>query len=245
MQKYFISQKDFENRVLVDDVAYQIRNVLRGKVKDQFQVGVEGKSYLAEIIEITNKEVKFRVVEELTGNFELPVFVALFQGYPKADKLEGIIKYSTQLGIAEIHPVLMTRSLFKLDLKKKDSKLERFNRIAKEAAEQSFRNVVPQVLDIEKLNQIDFSSYTIKLLCYEESAKEGEMSAFKKAIRHAKSTDRIAVVVGPEGGITNEEKEYLESKGFISVGLGPRILRTETVTFYVLSAMSYEWELRE
>ena len=231
--------------VLTGEVAYQIKNVLRGQVKDQFLLGVEPQTFLAEIIEILNKEIKFRVVKEVTGNFELPVFVSLFQGYPKADKLESIIKYGTQLGISEIHPVLMNRSIFKLDQSKKESKLERFNKIAKEAAEQSNRNIAPKVKNIEKLKNVDFSEYTIKILCYEETAKNGESSAFKKAITSAKPIDKIAVVVGPEGGITKEEVSYLESIGFISVGLGPRILRTETVIYYILSAMSYEWELKE
>lgn len=244
MQKYFISLEELESNCLSKEIAYQIKNVLRGKVHDQFLIGVNHSTYLAEITEIGNKDIKFGVVEEVTGNFELPVFVSLFQGYPKADKLESIIKYGTQLGISEIHPTLMTRSIFKLDSNKKDSKLERFNKIAKEAAEQSFRNIVPTVKDIQKLKDMDFSSYTIKLVCYEESAKEREMSTFKKAIQSATPKDRIAVVVGPEGGITPEEVSYLASKGFIKVGLGPRILRTETVIYYILSAMSYEWELK-
>ncbi|MDE6408071.1 MAG: 16S rRNA (uracil(1498)-N(3))-methyltransferase [Anaeroplasmataceae bacterium] len=244
MQKFFISLNDFESKVLSSDIAYQIKNVLRGRVKDQFYVGLDGKTFLAEITEIGNKDVKFRVVEEVAGNFELPVFVSLFQGYPKGDKLESIIKYGTQLGISEIHPTLMTRSIVKIDEGKKVGKLERLNKIAKEAAEQSFRNVVPVIKDINKLKDLDFSSYTIKLLCYEESAKEGEKSAFKRAIQSLTSKDRIAVLVGPEGGITPEEVNYLENQGFIRVGLGPRILRTETVIYYILSAISYEWELK-
>ncbi|MDE7264376.1 MAG: 16S rRNA (uracil(1498)-N(3))-methyltransferase [Anaeroplasmataceae bacterium] len=243
MQKFFISLEEFEALSLPKDVTYQIKNVLRGQVSDQFLLGVEPKTYLAEITEIGNKEIKFRVVKEMAGNFELPVFVSLFQGYPKGDKLESIIKYGTQLGISEIHPTLMTRSVFKLDPQKKENKLERLNKIAKEAAEQSFRNIVPRVKDIENLKNIDFKEYSIKLLCYEESAKKGEESAFKKAIQGLSFNDRIAVVVGPEGGITPEEACYLESQGFVKVGLGPRIMRTETVIYYILSAISYEWEL--
>lgn len=244
MQKFFISLEEFNQNSIVGEAAYQIKNVLRGRCKDQFLIGLEEKTFLAEITEIQNKEIRFRVVKEDTGNFELPVFVSLFQGYPKGDKLESIIKYGTQLGINEIHPVLMNRSLFKLDPHKKENKLERMNKIAKEAAEQSFRNRIPQVCDIQKLKEIDFSSYTIKIVCYEESAKRKESSLFKKLIQSATSKDRIAIVVGPEGGISPEEVEYLITQGFLCVGLGPRILRTETVVYYVLSAMSYAWELK-
>ena len=97
---------------------------------------------------------------------------------------------------------------------------------------------------IQKLKNIDFSNYDIKIVCYEEDAKNNECSAFKKAIKNAKINDKIAIVVGPEGGITNEEIDYLKSQGFITCALGPRILRTETVVFYCLSAISYEWELK-
>ncbi len=244
MQKYFISLEEFQSGYLKGDTAFQIKNVLRGKIKDTFLLGIEPKTYLAEIEAFENKEIKFRVVKEVTGNFELPVFVSLFQGYPKSDKLESIIKYGTQLGISEIHPILMKRSIVKIDPGKKNTKVERFNKIAKEAAEQSFRNRIPRVWDIRALNEIDFSSFTIKILCYEESAKKGEQAAFKKAIQGATPKDRIAVVVGPEGGITTEERDSLVRMGFIEVGLGPRILRTETVIYYILSAMSYEWELK-
>ena len=244
MQKFFISLEEFEATTIVGEAAYQIKNVLRGKAGDQVLVGLQGKTYLAEVTEIHNKEIKFRVVKEETGNFELPVFVSLFQGYLKGDKLESIIKYGTQLGVGEIHPTLMSRSLFKLDPKKRENKLERFNKIAKEAAEQSFRTIVPQVHDIKKVKELDFSTFTIKLLCYEESAKRKEVSLFKNMIQNAKPSDKIAILVGPEGGIAPEEVEYLMSQGFVCVGLGPRILRTETVIYYVLSAMSYAWELK-
>ncbi|MDE5565460.1 MAG: RNA methyltransferase, partial [Anaeroplasmataceae bacterium] len=84
----------------------------------------------------------------------------------------------------------------------------------------------------------------VKIVCYEESAKENENSLFKHALKSLKENQKIAIVVGPEGGITEEEISYLKNQGFICVGLGPRILRTETVVFYVLSAISYEWELK-
>ena len=244
MQKFFITLDEFENRVLTKDTSFQLINVLRSKVDDQFLVGVIDKTYLVQISKIENKLVAFEVIEEKTGNSELPFFVSLFQGYPKGDKLENIIKYGTQLGVHEFHPTLMKRSVFKLDSNKKDNKLERFNKIAKEAAEQSFRNVCPTVVDIKQLSKINFSDYNVKILCYEESAKNDETSAFKHIVKSINANDKIAVVVGPEGGIAPEEVEYLMKQGFVSVGLGPRILRTETVVFYVLSTLSYEWELK-
>lgn len=244
MQKFFISSDEFNNKTITGDSAYQLKNVLRARVNDEFLVGVNCQSYLVKISNIDAKEIKFEIIGEETGDFELPVFVSLFQGYPKGDKFENIIKYGTQLGISEINPVIMNRTIVKIDDSKKDNKLLRFGKIAKEAAEQSFRNVVPTIGKIEKIKNIDFSNYDIKIVCYEEDAKNNECSAFKKAIKNAKINDKIAIVVGPEGGITNEEIDYLKSQGFITCALGPRILRTETVVFYCLSAISYEWELK-
>ena len=245
MQKYFISNEDFNECVISGDDAFHITNVMRCKIDEHILVGVNDKSYLVAIKSLEKKFVKFEIIEEKTGNTELPFFVSLYQGYPKGDKLENIIKYGTQLGVHEFHPTLMKYSVFKLDEKKKDNKLERFNKIAKEAAEQSFREKLPKVVDIEHLKKIDFSNYDIKLVCYEESAKENEASAFRSAIMNLKPNDRIAIVVGPEGGISPDEVEYLEKQGFTKVGLGPRILRTETVVFYCMSAISYEWELKK
>lgn len=244
MQKFFISEAEFSNKILTDDVAFQIRSVLRSRINDEILLGLNGKTYRVIITEITNKEVRFSLLKEETGNHEQPVFISLFQGYPKGDKLESIIKYGTQLGINEINPILMKRSIFKLDSNKKDSKLLRFTKIAMEAAEQSFRDVVPKICDIKRLEECDFSSYDIKMVCYEETAKQGEISAFKRTLKNMKINDKVAIVVGPEGGITPEEINHLEDLGFICVGLGPRILRTETVVFYVLSVISYELEMK-
>ena len=244
MQKYFISEEDFANNKITSDDVFHIKNVMRGKIGDEILVGCNGKSYLAKISKISN-EVNFEIIEEKIGNHELPISVFVYQGYPKSDKIEEIIKHSTELGATSIIPTLMKRSVFKLDEKKKDSKLIRFNRIAKEAAEQSFRDVVPQIEDIVKLKSVDFSAFDKRILCFEDDAKDGEVSNFKSVISSLKPNDKVAVVIGPEGGIDLDEVWWLKSQGFISCGVGPRILRTQTVVFYVLSAISYEMELKK
>ncbi len=244
MQKFFIEKENFENKILTGETAYQLKNVLRAKPKDQILLGYQTKSYLAEITKITSSEVFFEVIEENTKNHELPIIVDLFQGVPKKDKLEQIIKYGTQLGIHQITPVQMDRSIVKIEEKKKASKLERYQKIAQEAAEQSMRDVVPLIRETTSLKKIDFSAYDVKIVCYEESAKQDEVVVFRKALSKMQPSQKMAVVVGPEGGISASEIAYLKEQGFLCVGLGPRILRTETVVFYLLSAVSYEWELK-
>lgn len=244
MQKYFISEENLLNKVILDADAFHITTVMRSKISDQVLVGCNNKNYLVEITSLSNKMVSFEIIKEETGNTELPVFVTIFQGYPKGDKMEDIIKHGTELGAYEFYPTLMKRSVVKIEEKKKTSKLERFNKIAKEAAEQSYRLTIPRVIDIIDLKKIDFSSYDYKILCYEESAKLGEESNFKNIIKDLKENDKVAILIGPEGGIDEKEYEYLVSKGFIPCALGKRILRTETAIFYALSSISYEMELK-
>ena len=244
MQKYFISNEDFLRTSITGDDVFHIKSVMRSRIGDEILVGANGKTYLAKITKIAD-EVSFEIIEEKIGNHELPIFISIFQGYPKSDKIEEIIKHSTELGANEIIPTLMKRSVFKLDPKKKDSKLIRFQKIAKEASEQSFRDVIPQVKDIKHLKEIDFTAFNKRILCFEDDAKDGEVSNFKAVVSSLVPGDKVAVVIGPEGGIDLDEVEYLKNKGFVSCGLGPRILRCETVVFYVLSAISYEMELKK
>lgn len=243
MQKYFISENDFESRTITGDDAFHIRKVLRMKSGDKVIVSNNSKAYLVSLTAIGD-EVSFEIIEELIGNVELPVFVSIFQGYPKGDKLDDIIKHGTEYGAYDFTLTMMKRCVVKIEESKKQNKLLRYNKIAKEAAEQSNRNIVPRVVDILDLKKIDFSSYDHKILCYEEDAKAGEASNLKSIIRSLKKDDKIAVVIGPEGGIDDKELEYLKSIGFTSCALGPRILRTESALYYVLSSISYEMELK-
>lgn len=244
MQKYFISKSDLENKVITGEDVFHIKNVMRGRPGDMAVVCDEDHSYAIRLSKLSDKEISFDIIDEIIGNHELPVFVSIFQGYPKGDKMEDIIKHGTELGAYEFIPTLMKRSVFKLDVKKKSAKLVRFNKIAKEAAEQSNRDRIPRVIDIQSLRDIDFSSFDIKIVCYEEVAKKEESVEFKNAIKSLNPGNKIAIVIGPEGGIEESEIDYLKSQGFKAVSLGKRILRTETVVFYCLSAIGYELELK-
>ncbi len=244
MQKYFVSKDDFKLNQITGEDCHHIKNVMRFKIGDLILVSNDEEEILAELISIDTKICKYELKMVVQNNNELPFFVDLYQGYPKGDKLEEIIKHSTELGVSNIYAVITKRSLFKLDSNKKESKLIRFNKIAKEASEQSNRRRCSKVLDIIELNKIDFSKYDHLVVCYEEDAKKSEASNFKNVVKKLKPEDKIAIFVGPEGGIDEKEIELLKSKGFISCGLGPRILRTETAIEYVLSSISYEWELK-
>ncbi len=244
MQKYFVSKEDFNLNQITGEDCHHIKNVMRYTSGDEILVSDDNSEVLAVLVSVDANICKYMVKMAIQNNSELPFLIDLYQGYPKGDKLEEIIKHSTELGVSNIIAVLSKRSVIKLDSKKKESKLERFNKIAKEASEQSHRKKLSHVLDIKELKNIDFSEYDKKIICYEEDAKNNESSNFKRIVKSLKPNDKICVFIGPEGGIDLSEVEYLKSQGFESCGLGPRILRTETAIEYVLSAISYEWELK-
>ena len=244
MQKYFISKESLKKGIIDNNDAFHITTVMRGAVGDKILVSDEEKTYLCSLVSLSNEVVSFEIIKEIEISNELPVNVTIFQGYPKGDKMEDIIKHGTELGAYEFVPTIMKRSLFKLDEKKKLNKIERFQKIAKEAAEQSNRGIVPKINEILNLKEIEFSSFDKLILCYEENSKEGDLTNFKRIVKSINKTDKIAVLIGPEGGIDQKEIDYLISKGFVACGLGPRILRTETAVFYVLSCISYEMELK-
>lgn len=244
MQKYFISSSDLIKNIILGDDVFHIKNVMRGRIGDHIIVSDEQQEYLVEITAIEKNKVKFDILKERHNQNELPVEVCLIQGFPKGDKLEEIIKTSTQLGITEIIPTLMKRSVVKVDFIKSETKTIRWNKIAKEASEQADRKRIPLVSPPKKLKELNFSHFTHKMVCYEESAKNNEQSNFKQVLSSLIKGDKLCVVVGPEGGLDEEEIIILEKQGFICCGLGPRILRTETAITYVLASVSYEVELK-
>lgn len=244
MQKYFVSHEELQNLKITGDDVYHIKTVMRFNVGEEIVVSDEFEEYLCKITKVEKNYIGFEKIMAIQNKNELPFLIDLYQGYPKGDKLDDIIKHSTELGISNIYGVITKRSVFKLSSDRLDSKLTRFNKIAKEASEQSNRKRLSKFIDIKKLNEYDFSSYDSLILCYEEAAKEFEVSNFKKLVKNIKENSKVAVLVGPEGGFDLDEISYLKSKGFTECGLGPRILRTETAIMYVLGAISYEWELK-
>lgn len=244
MQKYFISNTELINKKITSDDAFHIKNVIRSKIGDKFIVSNQINEYLVSISKIDNKFIEFEIIEKIINENELNVFVDIYQGYPKSDKLDDIVKHSTELGVNSIIATFMKRCIVKLDDKKIMSKKERYQKIAKEAAEQSFRKHIPS-FDIKKLKDIDFSSYDLKIVAYEENAYNGELTNFKSSISSLKENSKVAIIIGPEGGIDKDEILYLNNLGFIPASFGRRILRTETAPLYALSAISYEMELKK
>lgn len=232
--------------MIMGDDFHHIVRVMRMEVGDHFICcDSKGKQAQCEITEITNDMILASVVEWIETQTELPITVSIASGLPKGDKLEYVIQKGTELGANEFVPFIAARSIVKWDEKKGAKKVERWNKIAKEAAEQSHRSVVPVIPSPKRFNElISYSDgFDYKVIAYEEEAKRGEKSALASIFNKLTVGDSLLVVIGPEGGLTEKEVSELQDHGFVSCSFGPRILRTETAPLYVLSAVSYHFEL--
>ena len=203
------------------------------------------KCYYATIKQIKDQEIEVILDSMIEAQTELPIEVTIAQGLPKGDKFEWVIQKATECGASEFIPLEMERSVVKLDAKKAGKKIERWNKIAKEAAEQSHRQMVPTVTSVQTLKQLlaKASQYDICLFAYEETAKQGQLAQLKQTLSTIENHKKLLVIVGPEGGISEKEETILLESGFKPCALGPRILRTETAPIYILSAISYALEL--
>lgn len=247
MQRYFAPLSEVDNCFFITgDDYYHIVKVMRMKENDRIIcVSEQSQAAICSITNITDEQITADVVQWMEDSVELPVNIAIVSGLPKGDKLEWIIQKGTELGASKFIPFTAARSIVKWDEKKADKKVTRWNKIAKEAAEQSHRDVVPDVsnpLDLQALIK-QSEAYTVKLIAYEEDAKNGEGKALVSSLENLEKGQSIMAVFGPEGGLTEKEVELLKENGFISCALGPRILRTETAPLYLLSAVSYHLEL--
>ena len=237
MQRYFISEKEYMEGIILSDDVFHIVKVMRNKVGDLIEICYDNKAYLAKITNLTNDLVNFEIVEQLSNKKQNKPNITLVQGLAKGDKNDDIIKHSTELGVDEIILLQMKRSIVKIEANKVDAKLNRYKKIAKEASEQSHRNSIPEVKLITNLNNIDFNNYDLKLLLDEEEAKkiDGRLLSSIDFI----NINNVIFVIGPEGGIDDKERLYFIEKGFIPVSIGNNILRTETASLAFLAMINY------
>ena len=219
-----------------------IRNVLRMKPGEAVRISDgKGSCYDGTVDTLQSAEIIVRLTGEKMESTELPVEVVLFQGLPKSDKMEWIIQKNTELGVGAIVPVATSRAVVKLDEKKADSKVKRWNGIAEAAAKQSKRTLIPEVRSVLSFKQAlaESATFDVKLMPYENA--EG-MAFTRKCIGEIRPGAKVAVFIGPEGGFSEEEVQGASEMGFLPITLGRRILRTETAGMSVLSMISYALE---
>ena len=247
MQRYFINQviQSVGEKISVPkEQEHHMVKVMRMNIEECCEIVDEKEQlYIAKITQLS--PVELTIEEHKEQQVELPIDVTIFVGLSKGDKLEIIVQKATELGVHTIVPVEMKRNMVKWTKDKSQKKIERLQKIAQEAAEQSHRLHVPKVLDLMTLKEsvILAKQSTKALVAFEEVAKEGEAAVFVQTLTLLQKGDSIAFYFGPEGGFDVQEIEYLNSQEIHSYALGPRILRAETAPMYALAAVSYHFEL--
>lgn len=242
MQRYFLNENaEVNQRFFVnnEDDQHHIKNVMRLKEDDMIIINFSNGAFKSKIIQIDPLEIQ--ALEYVNVQTELPVQVTIASGMLKNDKYEWMIQKATELGAHAFIPFASSRTIVKLDDKKAKKKIERFEKIIKEAAEQSYRLTIPEInykMNSQAIYDI-IEQYDYVLVAYEETAKAG-ISEFHQALNDIPNGSSILMVFGPEGGLTKEEVAKFQGK---VIGLGPRILRAETAPLYALSAISYYYEL--
>lgn len=246
MQRYFIDQAYQPVVEITGEPHHHMSRVMRMAANDQvFLVFNDHTAIKARITAIDGDKVTLEEIEKERLKRELPIAVTIASGFPKGEKLELIVQKGTELGAHAFIAFPGESSVAKWDAKKQQKKQQRLNKIAQEAAEQSHRQALPKVnFTSEKELIAEFADYDAVLIAYEESAKQGEQAQLVQTFQQLTAGQKLLVVFGPEGGLTPKEIELFQTAGAKLCGLGPRILRTETAPFYLLSAASFYYELQ-
>ena len=251
MPKFFVDDNqitDEKIKIIGNDVNH-IKNVLRKKQSDILNIcnTSNNKDYLCEILKVDENYIECEIKEEIQNYSESSVHVTIMQGLPKADKMELIIQKSVELGVYDITPIEMKRCVVKLNDKDKQKKIDRWQKISEVAAKQSGRNIIPHINNVISIKNVCnlLKEYDIVLVAYEKEIKTTIKEELKKLkeVYNINNEIKIAVIIGPEGGIDEDEIEMLQKNGAKTITLGRRILRTETASLNILSSIMYELDM--
>ena len=244
MQRFFvephqIDSEKHEIHITGSDVNH-IRNVLRMKKGEELWISDKEKEYHC-VIDSTEEEVLLHILYVQEPDSELPNKIYLFQGLPKSDKMELIIQKAVELGAYSVVPVSTRRCVVKLDNKKAEKKVARWQQIAESAAKQSKRMLVPEVHSVMTLKEALAFAKELDVLFIPYELAKG-MKETKELIRAIEPGKSIGVFIGPEGGFEEEEVAAAMEAGAKPITLGHRILRTETAGLAVLSVLMFQLE---
>lgn len=246
MQRYFVTPDQMTDSTctIVGEDVHHIQRVMRYTIGDEFICSDgHGRTVKVSVTRLSNDEVNCNIIQELTESRELPIHVLIAQALPKGDKMEWIIQKGTELGAHQFFPFSSKRTIVKYDHKKEKKRIERWQKIAKEAAEQAHRDIVPNIQQVHTIGELMNVEADAKLIAYEDVAlSTGHHSAFYSTLQSLNHGSRLLVAIGPEGGFDKAEVDDLMQVGFQPVSLGKRILRTETASQYVLAAISFYYE---
>ncbi len=246
MPKFFINTENIKNNeeiwVIGNDVNH-LKNVLRKKVNDKIIIcnSDTRENYECIIKDIEENKIICKILSKEKSVSESKLNITIFQGLPKADKMELIIQKCTELGVKYIVPVDTKRTIVKLKDKDKQTKVLRWQKIAEVAAKQSGRDIIPKIENIVDMSKLEFKEYDKILVLYENEERVSIKQEIEKLKKLNKENLNIGIVIGPEGGLDEAEIEKIKLKNNVSVvTLGKRILRTETVALVVSGILMYE-----
>lgn len=241
MYHFFVERGQVSSQEIViegSDVNH-IKNVLRMKIGEKIDISDGSNTiYHCEIRSLDEVCVVAGILSAEESYAELPAQIYLFQGLPKADKMELIIQKAVELGVTAVIPMSTSRAVVKLDAKKEENKLKRWNSIAESAAKQSGRTFIPQVEPVLSFRQaVDrMKTLTHKLIPYELCE---DMEETRKLLYTINPGESVGIMIGPEGGFEKEEIAYALENGIMPITLGKRILRTETAGMSLLSILMF------
>ena len=242
MRRFFTEPQNIcgDTAYIIEDAAH-ITKVLRMEAGDEVLIfDGSGYEYTARLTEVSRESCAAEILSKEFSAQEPKIRVTVFQGIPKSGKMDGIIQKSVELGVFSVVPVAMDRCVSKLDKKAAVEKPKRWNKIAQEAAKQCGRGILPRVEE-----PIDFKEAVkrmarleLAIMPYEELGHSG-VSNLKEVLKSSDAKE-IGVIIGPEGGFSDSEAQLAINSGIKTVGLGRRILRTETVSGAMLAMIMYE-----
>ena len=247
MQRYFVRAEQFTGSTVVitgEDAHHAVR-VMRMRTGDRFicSNGADREA-LVEIVSADPHAVTARVIEERSMTAEPGVNVWIAQSLPKSDKMEFVIQKCTEIGAVRFIPFISERTVVQYDVKKEEKRLERWRKIAKEAAEQAQRNRVPEIRSLSSWEQmLELAKQAdLALICHEKEETmnlRGVLARFLTGKKQARAP-MVLLAIGPEGGFTEREAAEAETAGFVPVRLGRTVLRTETAAMVALTCILYE-----
>ena len=244
MYQFFVEPSQIQgNRIVItgSDVNH-IKNVLRMRQGETILISAgDNLEYTCLVSEMEAEEVIADISYVQEVGMELPSKIYLFQGLPKADKMETIIQKCVELGVHEIVPVQMKRCVVKLDCKKEEAKRKRWQAISESAAKQAGRGLIPDIHPLMTYKEaLLYASDKEHILVPFEHAEN--MQATRDVLSAVKPGEQVAIFIGPEGGFEDEEIAQAENCGAQAITLGRRILRTETAGMAVLAMLGYVLE---
>jgi len=243
MYRFFISTDNIKQNTakLFGSDVHHIRDVLRLKLGDGLELlDGTGKIYATKIATIKKNEINCEIISFRSSKAEPRIQITIMQSLPKASKMDVIVQKLTELGVYKIIPVISERTVVKLSEEKEEKRVIRWQKIVKQASEQSARGIVPHVEEIKSFDEATAKAknFDLALIPWEMEEKK----TLKQTLEKNKKIKSILIAIGPEGGFSRDEIEKAKKAGFIPITLGRRILRTETAGIVAVAGILYEFE---